>query len=191
MKIESGEIKSIDRVEAARYLGYVRGAERDEALFDECEELLLPLLRPRAVYEIYSLSAEGDKLDLGFTSTVSKNLAKNLSGCNKIALFAATIGDGADRLILKYGKLSPARAAVIGAMGSAAAEQWCDELERRIKSNFSGGAPRFSCGYGDLPLGLQREIFAALNVAKNIGVTLTESLMMSPSKSVTAIVGLK
>ena len=50
--------------------------------------------------------------------------------------------------------------------------------------------PRFSAGYGDLPLGVQREIFAALDCPKHIGLTLNDSLLMSPTKSVTAIVGI-
>ena len=50
--------------------------------------------------------------------------------------------------------------------------------------------PRFSPGYGDLPLSLQRDIFRVLDCPRKIGLTLNESLLMSPSKSVTAIVGL-
>ena len=106
-------------------------------------------------------------------------------------LFPATVGAGVDRLIAIYNRLSPARAAVLQAMGAAAVEQWCDELNARITEEYGPSRPRFSCGYGDLPLSLQRSIFPALNVTKNIGVTLTEGDLMMPSKSVTAIVGIK
>ena len=50
--------------------------------------------------------------------------------------------------------------------------------------------PRFSPGYGDLPLEMQRDIFRVLDCSRKIGLTLNESLLMSPSKSVTAIVGI-
>ena len=75
--------------------------------------------------------------------------------------------------------------------GAAAAEQWCDEVNARIAAKYGRTRPRFSCGYGDLPLSLQREIFPALDVTRYIGVTLTDGDLMIPSKSVTAIVGIK
>ena len=50
--------------------------------------------------------------------------------------------------------------------------------------------PRFSAGYGDLPLAVQKAIFSALELSQRIGLTLNESLLMTPSKSVTAIFGL-
>lgn len=53
-----------------------------------------------------------------------------------------------------------------------------------------GQRPRFSPGYGDLPLSAQREIFAVLDCGKRIGLMLNDSLLMSPSKSVTAFVGI-
>lgn len=94
------------------------------------------------------------------------------------------------RLIAKYNRLSAARAAALQALGAAAAEQWCDKVNARIVLEYGAARPRFSCGYGDLPLKLQREIFPALQVTKNIGVTLTDGDLMIPEKSVTAIVGI-
>ena len=51
--------------------------------------------------------------------------------------------------------------------------------------------PRFSPGYGDLPLTVQKEFMTLLDCAHLIGINLNESLLMSPSKSVTAIIGMK
>jgi cobalamin-dependent methionine synthase I len=121
----------------------------------------------------------------------SNALKKNLEGCKKIVLFAATAGAGIDRLILKYNKLSPSRAVVIQAMGAALIEQWCDIIHEGFRKEYGANVSRFSCGYGDLPLTLQRDIFTALNVNKNIGVALSDNCFMTPSKSVTAIIGIK
>ena len=38
---------------------------------------------------------------------------------------------------------------------------------------------------------MQKDVFAALECETMIGVTLTESLLMTPSTSVTAIIGMK
>lgn len=194
MIVVNGKISALDIKETLRYLGYagVKSTDGIEGLISECESLILPVLAPKAVYTTFPLSrGEGAELDLGFAKVQSKSLSRNLEGCNRIVLFAATVGAGVDRLIAKYNRLSPARAAVLQAMGAAAVEQWCDELNADITNKYGPSRPRFSCGYGDLSLKLQREIFPALQVTKNIGVTLTEGDFMMPSKSVTAIVGIK
>lgn len=181
-----------DRRETLRYLGYY-GVKEDDGLtelLEECEKLIVPVLAPRACYAVYDV-ALGDTIDLGFARVQSKSLYKNLEGCGKIVLFAATVGAGVDRLIMKYEKLSPARAVVLQAMGSAAVECWCDDVNARITSLFGATKPRFSCGYGDLTIELQRDIFAALSVEKRLGITLSENCFMTPSKSVTAIIGVK
>jgi cobalamin-dependent methionine synthase I len=76
-------------------------------------------------------------------------------------------------------------------MGAALIEQWCDIIHKDFQDKLGANTFRFSCGYGDLPLTLQRDIFAALNVNKNIGVSLSDNCFMTPSKSVTAIIGIK
>ncbi|MDE7265462.1 MAG: Vitamin B12 dependent methionine synthase activation subunit, partial [Clostridia bacterium] len=179
--------------ETLRYLGYY-GVKEEAAVsgvLDECGKLILPALRPAACYAVFDISRGDGVIDLGFARTESKALLKNLEGCKKIALFAATIGAEVDRLIIKYEKLSPARAAVLQAMGAAAAECWCDDVNAQITKEFGETKPRFSCGYGDLPIELQKDIFVALNVTKNLGITLSENCFMTPTKSVTAIVGIK
>lgn len=193
MEILNGKITSLNKKEALRYLGYYGAQNIDglEEVFSECEELALAAISPKAVYAVYDIEKlGGGKLNLGFAEVKSFDLEKNLSGCNKIALFAATVGIGLDRLILKYEKLSPARAVILQAIGAALIEQWCDEVNEVITNEYKHTKPRFSCGYGDLSLSLQKEIFKGLSVTKNIGISLNESLFMTPTKSVTAIVGI-
>lgn len=193
IKVLSGKIEELDMKETLRYLGYagVKSADGIEGVLEECRGMILPVLAPKAVYEEFPLiQGEENRLDLGFAKVVSNSLTRNLAGCSKLVLFAATVGAGVDRLILKYNRLSPARAVILQAMGAAAVEQWCDEVNGIITLEYGPTRPRFSCGYGDLPLSLQREIFPALQVTKNIGVTLTDGDLMMPTKSVTAIVGI-
>ena len=90
---------------------------------------------------------------------------------------------------MKYSKISPVKALIFQAIGAERIEKLCDVFckdiakERKTK-------PRFSPGFGDLPLTIQKDIFAALDCGKNIGLSLTDSMLMSPTKSVTAIVGI-
>lgn len=193
MNVLTGNLKAIDRREALRYLGCSRSVEDMsgvEGVIDGCEREVLAVQNLKAVYSLYDIS-RGDGLDLGFAKTGSRDLEKYLSGCNKIALFAATAGAGIDRLIAKYNRISPARAAVTQALGAALVEEWCNTVHAQLTAQYGAITARFSCGYGDLPLTLQRDIFAALDVTKKIGVTLSDDCFMTPTKSVTAIVGIK
>ena len=80
------------------------------------------------------------------------------------------------------------------AIGAERIEALCDAFCDKLKAEKSEKGlflrPRFSAGYGDLSIELQRDIMRALDCGRKIGVTLNESLLMSPSKSVTAIVGI-
>ena len=182
----------VDIKETLRYAGYKRGSDYSDiqAELSECEKLLLPELAPKACLEEYSIT-RGEKLDLGFAKTDSKSLALNLEGCEKLVLFAATVGAGCDRLILKYSRISPARAVILQAMGASAIECWCDDITAHIAQKYGKIKPRFSCGFGDLTLGFQREIFNALPITKRLGIVLSDGLLMTPTKSVTAIIGIK
>lgn len=187
-------LADVDRAETLRYLGYgAKGAPTEEtlALLGECEKLILSAQDLKAVYDVYNVKADGDFLDLGFAQIKSHSLSLNLKGCSRVALFAATAGAGVDRLIVRYTKISPARAAVLQAMGAALIESWCDEICARLRRSYNTNPSRFSCGFGDCDISLQRDIFAALSVTKRLGITLSADCFMTPTKSVTAMVGIK
>lgn len=185
----------IDRGEILRYMSCGGSNSEIDALIDRGLELCLDKLSYKVCYTELPLSHTGDKLDLCFAETDSRDLVKCLDGCESIILFAATVGLELDRLIKRYSRIEPSLAVCLQAIGSERVESLCnvfcadieDEYERLCKAT----RPRFSAGYGDLPLELQRDIVNALSCQKNIGITLNDSLLMSPSKSVTAIIGIK
>ena len=197
--------------------------EKINSLLDECLAELLPELSYKVCWREFTVAAhETDNpsvslrltaplmagepepseccakavgsLDLGFMVTESQGLARNLCGCDKLVLFAATIGLAPDRLIAKYGRLSPVKALCMQAIGAERIESLCDmfcgELAEAYGAQGLSLRPRFSPGYGDFPLEAQEAVFKALDCHRKIGLALNDSLLMSPSKSVTAIVGL-
>lgn len=175
----------VSEKEILRYAG--GGGDGVEELLRDCLPEILPHLSYKVCRTEIPVKVCGGTVDFGFARAFSKDLAKNLADCRKAVIFAATIGIYPDRLIGKYSALSPARALMFQAIGAERIEALCD----RVSSEYENSRPRFSPGYGDLPLEFQREIFSLLNCPKNIGLTLNESLLMSPTKSVTAIIGLK
>jgi cobalamin-dependent methionine synthase I len=109
-----------------------------------------------------------------------------------VLVFAATVGVGVDRAIAKYSRIAPSKAFMLSALGAERIEALCDAFcrEYAFEKNVAL-TPRFSSGYGDCPLDVQRQIFYLLDCPKNIGLTLNDSMLMSPTKSVTAFVGIK
>lgn len=190
VEIESYIEPPISRREIARYAG---GKECDElsALIDSCLSEALPQLSYRVCRRTFQIKLAENVIDMGFARVHSADLAKNLTACNEMILFAATIGIGIDRLISKYSKLSPAKALVMQAIGAERIEALCNLFCRDLENSGLILHPRFSPGYGDLPLEFQKDIFAILDCNRKIGLTLSRSMLMSPTKSVTAIVGIE
>ena len=185
----------INKSEILRYAQVSAPTKEILSLMEECISLAEQSITYRVCYAEFPLNIKENVIDMQFARTSSNDLQKNLHGCDSVILFAATLGNGLDRLIAKYGSLSPSKAFMLQAIGAERIEALCNTFNDDIKSEVIAKGkvtcPRFSAGYGDLPLEFQREIFIALDCPRKIGLTLNESLLMSPTKSVTAIIGIK
>ena len=182
--------------EAVRYLGYGKHAVDDQTLRLIADSFgsLRSVGSRKSVYRIFDLEQEdGETVRFGSLTVKSKSLGKNLRGCDKIVLFGATLGIGVDQLLSRTSKTDMAKTVVLQACAAALLEEYCDECQERIRQEMESEGrylrPRFSPGYGDFPIECQRDMVRMLDCAKSIGLTLTESCMMAPSKSVTAVIG--
>ena len=123
----------------------------------------------------------------------SRDLGRNLAGCSKVALLAATIGPQIDALIRRHSSLDPVYASILQATGAMYIEELVDLVNSEIKRIAAAQGlktkPRYSPGYGDVPLQVQKDFFRLLPCTR-IGLTLMDTLIMAPEKSVTAFVGL-
>lgn len=177
--------------EILRYAGCKEADSEISALVKSCIDETKDKLTYKVCYRQFGVKIHDDICDFGAFTLRSENLAFNLRESESVILFAATVGVGIDRLIAKYGRISPSKALLFQAIGAERIEALCDAFCEDILKEYNiGTKPRFSPGYGDLPLAAQKDIFAVLSPEKRIGLTLNDSLLMSPSKSVTAIVGL-
>ena len=196
LHISSPDLPPPSYKEIARYMKADLLNDETNVLISQCLNECEGKIIGKVVYGEFPISCNDDVLDLAFATTKSNDLKKLLStNCNSIILFAATVGIGIDRLILKYTRTSPSKALCFQAIGTERVEALCNVFFLETKEKYASLGytltPRFSEGYGDLPLSLQREIFAALACEKHLGLTLNDSLLMSPTKSVTAIIGIK
>ncbi len=180
-----------NKKEILRYADCKDLSPKIEALLNECIEEAIQTLSYKVCYCILPINIGGNTIDFGAFKVNSEKLTINLKKCEKAVLFGATLGTDFDRLIMKYGKLSPTKALFFQAIGATMIEALCDEFCKDIKAELNVNLkPRFSPGYGDLDLSCQKNIFKLLDCSKKIGLTLNDSLLMSPTKSVTAFVGI-
>ncbi len=180
----------INMQEAFRYAGVKGKADQNLLeLYQKAYNLLAENVKPKAVYLPLTLEYTETGVIIENEEIKSLSLKKFLKGDKKVALMAATAGIEADRLINRYSMVEPSLALMLDALSAAAVEALCNKL---CKGCFcTEEQRRFSPGYGDFPIEYQKRITEILSTPLNIGVTLTNSLMLTPSKSVTAVVPIK
>lgn len=183
-----------DKKEIFRYLGTKETDNYTEKLIDECIKECNSLIKMSVCYTYSDYDNIDEKLCFDGFEAESSDLEKNLFKCERAVIFAATIGMGIDRLISKYSLVSPSKALIFQAIGAERIETLCDMFneEIRIEEEKNGYKlkSRYSPGYGNLSLSVQKDIFRVLDCEKKNGLTLGENLLMSPSKSVTAFIGI-
>ena len=182
--------EAIDIRQAARYFG-ARG-EADNAtleLLERCAAPLLAAATPRAVW----LEADVDSLRAAGI-VQGGDVLRHLEGCDRALLLAVTLGPGVDARIRRAGVGDIAAGVASDALGSALAEQAADAAEAELRQWAAGQdkylTGRFSPGYGDWPISVQPLVAAALDTARRAGLCVTKNDLMTPRKSVTALLGL-
>ena len=183
--------------ETARYLGYSRTVSPDQdvsGLMEKAADEMAAIMKPQAVFEVFDLTV-GLESELSFAdvSLHSRDLSRNLAGCSKVALLAATLGPQVDALIRRHSSTDPVYASILQATGPMYIEELVDLVNEEIKKIAASQGlktkPRYSPGYGDVSLEVQKDFFRLLPCTR-IGLTLMDTLIMAPEKSVTAFVGL-
>lgn len=165
--------------------------EELERLYEECLEEVKKEASCKAVWRKTQVKIKGDDtVEFDFGEIRSASLCKNLQNCTSAYVFAATVGAGIDRLLVRYRYSDAAKAMVLSAVASSAVECWCDCINEKIAGN-KKARPRFSPGYGGVELRHQREILDFLDAEKRLGITLSTSFFMTPVKSVTAFIGIE
>jgi hypothetical protein len=165
-----------------------------QEIIDNCEKELLNSITPAYYYSIFNINHEPNKVTLENCdlSLIGEDISNHLKDCDKAILFCATLSHGPDKLIRINQVRDMTKSIIIDALASAAIEQICDLIQEEIKERFPSlyQTWRFSPGYGDLPLDIQKEFINVLSATKRAGISSTNTNMLIPSKSVTAIIGL-
>ena len=179
-------LDKLNRAEAVRYLGGagIQLNYRMDALMSECEKEIIEKAQPRYIYM---------EKNTPFEHLISGEDIKNhLDGCEKAIVMCATIGSEIDKLIRVTQISDMAKAVVTDSLASVAIEQVCSKFDEIIAGQYEGYnfTFRFSPGYGDYPIEMQKTILSMLDAPRKIGLCTNNSFLLMPTKSVTAVMGL-
>lgn len=187
-------LESPDRAEALRYMGFgeIVPEESFTARIDSAEKELIKTAAPRFIWRIFPVVRdEKGIISAGGIRLSGNAIAEHLEGCTEAVFMAATLSAQGDMFISRAKARSMTDALIADALASAGIEQICNKAESAIVKELQGKYTtwRFSPGYGDLPLDLQEDILSLLDAQRKIGLTVTDSSILIPTKSVTAIMG--
>lgn len=183
----------MNKAEILRYLrtsSKVDDARLSQLIDDACEEVERTV-KPKTIHRLFDCTVNDNQLVIGNEVFTSKRLAETLKGCGRVCIFAATLGTECDRLLRTYSATDIARSMVLQACLASKIEEVCDALEEELKAEGLILRPRYSPGYFDLDITENKKIFELMEVTKRIGLTLTDTYQMIPTKSVTAIIGVE
>ena len=183
--------------DALRYMKVPPDSQPEEfiELVKNTFEKLETFINPRCVFGRFFIKKFPDGvIEIEGAKIFSKDITRLTSRSDECYLLAATLGYEVDRQILIAGQKNMLDGLALDACASVRIDEFIDEFtEKEIKPTLNDKeflTSRFSPGYGDLKMNFTEDIIAILNATKRIGLSVTNSLMMTPVKSVTAIIGL-
>ncbi|MGI5958911.1 MAG: methionine synthase [Massiliimalia sp.] len=191
-------INTLNREEILRYLGY-QGTQIPthlNALIDRCITETLETISPKYLYRRIALETNDQGIGIKDTSItlVSKDLQEHLKNCREAYLFCGTLGNEMDRLIRRKMLSDPDEGVILDSCASTAIEAVADAVEKQLSQDVSKEGFhltwRFSPGYGDWSISFQKDFLEFLDAHRKIGLTTNSSMLLTPGKSVTAILGI-
>ena len=180
-----------DKPEILRYLEY-KNQEIDEnlnAYLDRCMDMVNKSARPKYITKIVDIS-KGIPDECTFIQ--GKDILRHIGDSHKMILLAATIGAEVEFAIRRAQIKDALEALIMDSCASTLIEVLCDSVEADFRDEFSKEglylSTRYSPGYGDMPISVQKEFSRYMDTVKKIGLNVSDSGIMIPRKSVTAVI---
>ena len=156
--------------------------------------LLRAKAQSRVLYKLYDMDNPDQRAFIENKILIGDSIRRFLGQPKKILVCATTLGNQVDQLIRREGVMSISAMVLIDTAAMEVVEEHLNNWMASIKEEeaFKGYyfSNRFSPGYGDMPLTMQEDILQELQCQKQIGLTVSDSGILLPKKSVTAIIGL-
>ena len=194
MPIYNARLEQININEMRRYAGLQKVSFSEERLEAARSEALL-YIEPKTSWELYDYDCKSQIIKSNPPVHIKGEKAgAHLRGAAKIICIAATIGSAlTDTANSYFQKGEYTHGLLLDAAATAAVEQTADALERVLTPKAAAKGYkmhwRYSPGYGDWPLEEQAKLLPLCH-GQDIGISITELNMLSPVKSITAVIGL-
>ena len=204
MKIIKNVKLKIDEEEVLRYQGYSKNRVKNpsEVILQITREEITRshnLFEPQGIYsstKIKQISFSDRRVDLenGFSLNFSNSIINLLKGTSYLVLGVVTIGSSLGNKVSEFFTQGEyPRAIALDAVGTVAVESLSRDIRNLVcqeaKKQYFKTTRYFSPGYGDWDISQQKDIFKVIPTNK-IGVSLTESCMILPRKSLSWIIGI-
>ena len=191
---------TVEKSEVLRYLGH-NGKEIDNDLnskINQCIKETKNEIDTKYVYQIYDIKKDLNLNTVQFENTnlilKSKDISELLRDCDKCVLMCATLGFNIEKNIRRYSYNNLTKGIIIDACATTSIEEVCDLVQDSILDKVAKEEKsltmRYSPGYGDLDISANRDILNVLDAHRKIGVTVTNTGIMIPRKSVVALIGI-
>lgn len=184
-------LDKIEKNEVLRYLGCSNESSLDENILDEIEraaDVTLSLVTPRAVFAYFTL----ETLEKAHFFD-GNDIRLHLNGCMGAILLAVTIGGAIENKIRAAQTAQALMPVVLDACATSAVESLCDKYADTLAADYKRRGlyltNRFSPGYGDFPIEKQHTLLKLLDAPRKIGLCVTQSSILTPRKSITAVIG--
>ncbi len=179
-----------------RYLGY-KGQDISYIgdITNETISEVRKIVSPKFLIDYQQIStSNNNSIELKNGLILNGNaISKRLYNCQKAGIILATIGIAFDKRLFSLQHTQPTKSIIFDATGSAYIEAIVDKLNTQIKNDNPDYdiTKRFSAGFGDLPLITNKHIIEIYDASRRLGITINNAFLMSPTKSVTAIIGIR
>ena len=191
---------TVEKSEVLRYLGH-NGQKIDNDLnskINQCIKETKNKIDTKYVYQIYDIKKDLNLNTVQFENTnlilKSKDISELLRDCDKCVLMCATLGFNIEKNIRRYSYNNLTKGIIIDACATTSIEEVCDLVQDSILDKVAKEEKsltmRYSPGYGDLDISANRDILNVLDAHRKIGVTVTNTGIMIPRKSVVALIGI-
>jgi hypothetical protein len=188
---------NIKKKEVLRYLGHKNQivGESIDLLIDECIDEIMKYVSLKYIFKVFDIvkSIQGVEVLNSNLILEGRDIEEHLKYSKQCAVMAVTLGNLVDAKIRYYEKFNLTKALILDACATVIIESACDEIQEEIRKEAlktnKGITYRYSPGYGDFPIDIQKKILDILEAQKKIGLSVTEDSILIPRKSVTAVIG--
>ena len=197
MQIYRPRLTTLSESEILRYAGQKKDFGRPCGDVTGAGREGLLLTQPQCTWQLFDYDEENHRILLptNHLDLCSVSLKNHLQGCQRIAALAVTIGDLLEKQVEKlFAAGSYTEALLLDAAGSVAVEAAADQADLTLAAQMAKiglyTTRRFSPGYGDWDLSVQ-PVLLSLTGGSHINLSVTSSFMLTPRKSITAVIGLR